>query len=113
MPTETRSEPGAGRAEGLTEGRIEELVSRVRMIAGVAMGVSVEDAAALVEQCEHERTIMPFLDPAQWLRTGDRTEWHPRFLRAFLTFRRELESLVREEEERTGRPARREGPGDE
>jgi len=56
--------------------------------------VSVEQAAALINQMEHITTVLPFTDPTAFMKIADNARDHIRVARAFLTFRKAIQDIA-------------------
>lgn len=71
------------------------LAGRFKAAVHAAMLVSVEEAEAMLNQWNRERTLMPILDPTLWVRTAG-NESVGDVISAFVMFRREIEAARKE-----------------
>lgn len=82
-----------------TPDEIREAYAMMQAAARVASAVDLAAARAVLESMHHMDSVMPILDPTEWIRLRKTAPAHQRFAQAFVNFRTVLEEFRPEEGE--------------
>ena len=72
---------------------IELVKQNIDVICRLGVAVSIENAKGLVDELERMETVMPILDPTEWMRVSKTIKGHKTAAIAFLRFRMALETV--------------------
>ena len=84
-----------------TKGEIEHVILCAKAAASVSLLVLMDELDEVLAQQHWEALAMPLFEPTKYRSEGHQVEWNGRFLEAFARFRRDLEQLLHEPEERS------------
>lgn len=106
MPSVTGTDRRGADALMASLNEFTELRDRAVFIGMLSRATSVEQIETWIQQSERALGIGPILDPTLAIRAGDELGLQVRYMRAFLAFRREVETIVA-----AGYPALQREPG--
>lgn len=75
---------------------LELTMESIQGLARMCMAISAEDIQAVLDEISRTESIMPLLDPTGYRDIQSNIPGHKRIVSAFLTFRKELESVLME-----------------
>lgn len=73
---------------------LDQVMNFARQVMHFAYLIQTNDLKRLVDEIERTDTLMPILDPTQWMRIRHNIPAHKKLARALLTFRREIDEIV-------------------
>lgn len=76
---------------------VEERLARLKAWVGLALTFPTADVEKIAAEIERTDAFLPFYDPTGWLKLRKTLPTHAKIVAAFLTFRRSLDEIMREQ----------------